>query len=430
MFTQDKVVTPRGRPGAGEPQTPARNRRIALYSHDTMGIGHMRRNLLIAQALGSLRPASILLIAGAREVNAFGLPPGVDCLTLPALLKNGEGQYQSRHLEIPLSEIIALRGKSVKAALEAFAPDLFIVDKVPRGALGEVEPALEYLRADGLSRCVLGLRDILDDAPTVRREWQEAANEEAVRHFYDAVWVYGDRLIYDPVREYGFSDEMAAKVRFTGYLDQQMRPHIAQIDAAAKAQSLEGIDEIVLCLVGGGQDGVFLAETFAQAEFPAGKTGVIMSGPFMPPEAQERLRRRALENPQLHVVSFVTDMDLLLSRAERVVAMGGYNTLCEILSFGKPALIVPRVKPRREQLIRAQRLHELGFVELMHPDVLNPRCLTEWLQREPNHLPSVRNRIDMNGMARLPQLMEEVLAAPPSCRRALSSERITNHVAR
>jgi predicted glycosyltransferase len=406
-----------------------------------MGIGHMRRNLLIAQALGSLRPASILLIAGAREVNAFGLPPGVDCLSLPALLKNGDGQYQSRHLEIPLSEIIALRGKSVKAALEAFAPDLFIVDKVPRGALGEVEPALEYLRADGLSRCVLGLRDILDDAPSVRREWQEAGNEEAVRQFYDAVWVYGDRAVYDPVREYGFSPDTAAKVRFTGYLDQQMRLHIAQIDAAAKAVfpplclppgsggDTEG-GEIVLCLVGGGQDGVFLAETFAQAEFPAGKTGVIMTGPFMPPEAQKRLQQLALERPRLHVVSFVTDMDLLLSRAERVVAMGGYNTVCEILSFGKPALIVPRVKPRREQLIRAQRLHELGFVEMMHPDALNPRHLTEWLQREPNYLPWVRNRIDMNGMARLPQLMEEVLAAPPSCRRVLPSERISYHVAR
>ena len=44
-----------------------------------------------------------------------------------------------------------------------------------------------------------------------------------------------------------------------------------------------------------------------------------------------------------------------MERAAGVVAMGGYNTFCEILSFDKKALIVPRTRPRLEQFIRAAR---------------------------------------------------------------------------
>ena len=51
--------------------------------------------------------------------------------------------------------------------------------------------------------------------------------------------------------------------------------------------------------------------------------------------------------------------------------MGGYNTSCEILACGRRALIVPRIIPRREQLIRAQRLSELGAVDVLHPQALS-----------------------------------------------------------
>ncbi len=448
MFMVDEFTNPGGHLQERKRKhgSPNGHRRVALYSHDTMGIGHMRRNLLIAQALvHGPQPVSILLVAGAREVGAFGLPPGVDCLTLPSLFKDDKGQYQSRHLDISLSELISLRGKSIRAALEAFAPDLLIVDKVPQGALGELGPALEYLRKDGLSRCVLGLRDILDDPQSVSREWIEADNEVAIRRYYDAIWIYGDASVFDPASEYAFSSDVAAKVRFTGYLHQPERTHVAEINGATRTACLEGVERLVLCLVGGGQDGALLAETFARAKFPLGTTGVILTGPFMPAEAQARLRQRALENPQLRVVGFVTDADLLLSRAERVVAMGGYNTVCEILNSGKPALIVPRVKPRLEQWIRAQRLQALGFLDVTHPDALNPQLLTQWLLREPRYPPPLRGRIAMNGVANLPPLMREVLSASPKPRRfqpheggvrnrtakvVKSSERISHHGAR
>jgi predicted glycosyltransferase len=172
---------------------------------------------------------------------------------------------------------------------------------------------------------------------------------------------------------------------------------------------------LVLCLVGGGSDGGRLAEAFAQAELPPETNGVILTGPQMPHEVQERLCRCAARHKRLRVVRFVNEPALLLQQADRVIAMGGYNTICEVLSFEKRALIVPRVKPR-EQLIRAERFHDLGLLDVLHPDALNPQALTDWLSRDQALVTGVRDRINFNGLARLPHLLQEVLA--------LSSQRV------
>src|SRR4029077_19811649 len=50
------------------------------------------------------------------------------------------------------------------------------------------------------------------------------------------------------------------------------------------------------------------------------------------------------------------------------VAMGGYNTFCEILSFDKKAIIVPRTRPRLEQFIRTRAARTLGLLEMLDAD--------------------------------------------------------------
>ncbi len=406
--------------------------RCALYSHDTVGMGHMRRNQLIAEAL-AFPPfgADVLLIAGAREANAFRLPPGVDCLSLPGLQKGADGGYGSRSLDMPLHEMISLRAGVIRAALEAFEPDVLIVDKVARGACRELDPSLAALASRGRTRCVLGLRDVLDDPETVRREWAETATEEAVSAYYDAIWVYGDPAVYNPVREYGFTPQVAGKVRYTGYLDRCRRPRLATAEEAELPSSL-GLPPgpLVLCMVGGGQDGARLADTFAQAELPPGTNAVILTGPFMPVAAQRALRRRAAMEPRLRVLEFVTHSEWYLGCADRVVAMGGYNSVCEVLSSGKPSLIVPRVQPRSEQLIRAERLSRMGLLEMLLPEDVTPRALTRWLARTPPPPTATRGRIDLDGLERLPRLLDEMLSSPPVLGIVPSFEGAAPHVAR
>src|SRR5438132_10102516 len=113
-----------------------------------MGLGHMRRNLLLAQALRHSRlQAVVLMIAGAREASLLTTTAGVDCVALASLWKDGRGQSHPPHLPVSLEELLSLRAKTAAAALKGFAPDVLIVDNVPRGALPELHPELERLRA-------------------------------------------------------------------------------------------------------------------------------------------------------------------------------------------------------------------------------------------------------------------------------------------
>src|SRR5260370_37275767 len=164
-------------------------------------------------------------------------------------------------------------------------------------------------------------------------------------------------------------------------------------------------------MVGGGQDGGPVAEAFAKVAFPPGTRGVVLMGPFMPPDTQNYLCRLAAANPRLRVVRFVTNPDLLLSMADRVVVMGGYNTVCEALSLGKRTLVVPRVVPRREQLIRAERLQQMGLVDVLHPNDLSPAVLAEWLTRD-GEAPHPRKGIDLGGAETLPRLLQNLLGSP------------------
>ncbi len=392
--------------------------RIALYSHDTQGLGHVRRNLLVARALRQGGAASaILLLSGVREAAAFAMPEGVDCLTLQSLGRGVYGRYFPRSLSVPMTDLIKIRREAINAVLQSFEPDVLIVDKVPLGAFDELLPSLRLLRRQGQTRVVLGLREILDDPAVVRQEWTTGGYESAIGTYYDRIWIYGDQMAYYSVREYGFSPDIAAMVRFSGYLNPQDVEHgPRESEAEARQGTLQSLNlppgPLVLCLVGGGRDGLPLAEAFLRAALPAQTNGVLVTGPLMPDNARAELRSLAAHRTDVRILEFVTDPCPLLRQADRVIAMGGYNTICEILALQKRALIVPRIRPRTEQLIRAVCLAELGVLDILHPQDLSPAALSQWLAGDSTSSAPRQGvgALDFEGVLRLPSMLEELLA--------------------
>jgi predicted glycosyltransferase len=354
----------------------ARRPRILTYSHDGFGLGHLRRNLRIAQALvDELPSAAVLMAAGSPAAASFPVPPQVDFLKLPSLSKVDNDHYISARLGLDRAGVSDLRSALLTATIKSFAPDLILVDFYPLGAQGELEAALrEVRRSCPATVTVFGCRDILDSPEQVRREWHDTGQIAAVEALFDRVLVYGTPEVYDPIAEYGLPDGFARRVLFTGYL----------FEPGAPLPALRTDPPTVVCTLGGGEDGDFLARSFlAAVEYLSGQVGglqaVLVTGPLMPHAAREEVLRDAARLG-VSCREFERDIPALLASADAVVAMAGYNTVCEVLAAGTPTVLVPRVAPRAEQSIRARRLAELGLVRTLAPTEATARGLGDALR--------------------------------------------------
>ncbi|MCK5273079.1 MAG: hypothetical protein KAR37_00405, partial [Alphaproteobacteria bacterium] len=294
------------------------------------------------------------------------------------VIKLRNGEYTSLALHIDIEETLAIRASIVQHTAEAFDPDIFIVDKEPLGLRGEVAGTLELLKSKG-TPLVLGLRDVLDEPATLRAEWARKRALPALRDLYDEIWVYGDPEICDPLAGLGMPQMVRDKMRFTGYLRRELP---ADAPAHAPLNKIEA--PYLLVTPGGGGDGQELVDWVLSAyETDPGlpHPALLVLGPFMASESQAEFQARADRLPNVEVITFDTHIESLFDRAVGVVAMGGYNTFCEILSFDKPGLIVPRTVPRKEQYIRASRAQDMGLIRMLVDDGMrSPRDMSTALR--------------------------------------------------
>lgn len=350
------------------------NGRFVFYSHDGVGLGHLRRNLAIAAALTDAAPdASVLLATGCDDLGAHGLAANVDVLVLPGLRKVANGRYSARRLPMSGREMRALRAAQIETAVRSFQPDVMLVDKHPVGVRGELRPALDVLFETG-GRAVLGLRDILDDPASVAEEWSATGVIKEMEHYADRVLVYGDPRVLDLVEEYALPRSLAARVRYCGYV---VNPELARgrsIDALPAFATRLGRRPTVLATAGGGEDGWSLLASFVNAAREAEWDAVVVCGPQLSAPRRDELRALSFEaGVEFHVNE--PDVGSWFSHVDALVCMGGYNTLCEATSRGTPTLCVPRVAPRREQLIRARSFGRLDLLRVVEPDLLTPDVL-------------------------------------------------------
>lgn len=350
--------------------------RILMYSHDTYGLGHIRRTLAIAQSLAS-SGTHILIITGSPLAGSFTLPPGADYVRLPGIIKQENGIYQPSAARLDTAQVISIRKALILAAAQSFSPHLFIVDKEPLGLKREVVPALEWLRAQCPgTRTVLGLRDIMDHARAVKAHWHRIQAIPAMERLYSEIWVYGCREIFDPVQAYGIPEAVRSKLIFTGYLE-RIRPGATAIRIAGKSFAPGDLPRI-LVTTGGGKDGLALLDAFLDycqsLAPPFGFSSHLVTGPFLRENDRKRVQERA-GDLGIGVTGYCRGMNSLMGACDFLVCMGGYNTLCEALSQQIPTLAVPRQTPRQEQLIRARAMHGKGLLDYLPWTRLSPENL-------------------------------------------------------
>jgi hypothetical protein len=349
--------------------------RVLLYSHDSLGLGHVRRNLTIAHHLVRHLPEATgaqvagLLVSGLADASGFPLPEGFDWLTIPGVTGTIHG-YRPRRLPGATGELIKLRSQLLEGALLGFNPDLVIIDRHIYGVMKELQEPLLKLRILNPSvKVVLGLREVLDDPQMAAVGWERLGPPEQLRDVLDEIWAYGDPDVYDPTTTGEIPSALTDCIRFTGYLAHDR--HIGE-DSEPLAPR-----PFVLTTAGGGSDGHELLRAAVAMRPPAGHENIIVTGPQLDDADYEAIAAQAGPGTQVH--RSWPGLGSQIDQAAAVIAMGGYNTACEILATDTPALVVPRETPTPEQLIRARALRDAGAIDVLRAPSVTADALSAWV---------------------------------------------------
>ncbi len=394
-------------------------KKVLVYSHDAYGLGNIRRMLEITSHLvSSDGDVSVLLISGSPMLHAFRIPERVDYIKLPCVARSEKGEAIVKTLGLSYEDTIRMRTDMITMAVMNFAPDLILVDKKPFGIGNELEPALAMMRKSAHKpKCVLLLRDILDEPGTTTAQWEQGRYHQAIRDCYDQVLVVGTEEVFDVSSEYRFPTATKEKVRYCGYI---RRPAPRRTAAEVRRDIGVGDEPLVLVTAGGGGDGydMMLSYLTALKSRPGRRhKTLLISGPEMAPAQRAEIFGLAEQAGDVVCREFSDDMISCMNAADVVVSMGGYNTVCELLTLQKRTIIVPRVAPVQEQWIRAERMQKLGLLRAVHPDALGSDALLDAVEEElvrSNVRSLAMQSFAMDGLPRIAVALREAMAGSPA----------------
>ena len=366
--------------------------RYLFYSHDGFGLGHVRRNSLIARAVLAGDPTAHVSLVTGLTVRPRWLEesPRMQVHRVPPLLKAEDGSY--RHETLSFEDAVRERERIFTAVVEEERPDVVVVDRHPYGTAGELRAGLELARARG-AVVVLGLRDVLDE-PRVVREELRGLGWHDVGSVYDDIFVYGARHFVDHEQAYG----LTLPVRYCGWVVEP--PTAGAVDR-----------DMLVVAAGGGGDGAGVFELGAEvlARQPE-LVGLFAPGPYAGPDAVRRLSTAV--RGRARIVGPTESCSQWFPRAGAVLCMAGYNSTIEALAAGHRPILVPRRHPRTEQAIRAERLHELGLADVVSADP-DPADVAGLLTARPRHLAAGALEaagIDLDGAATAARRLHELSA--------------------
>jgi predicted glycosyltransferase len=342
-----------------------RKLRYLFYSHDGFGLGHVRRNSIIARALIHADPdASVTLVTGVDARPSWLGAPRINVVQVPPLVKDSHGGYRS--LDMQFEDALAARALIFSETVARAEPDVVVVDRHPYGTAGELRDGLHAARSAGAG-LVLGLRDVLDVPEHVEEEIT-GSGWEGMEDLYSQALVYGGREFCDHEDEYG----LPIAPTYCGWV--------------TETASRNRTDPSMLAVAaGGGGDG---AEVFALGvrllERRGDWRGELAAGPYADEASLRRLTRRSPAAARIKIRTKVAGCASLFARAGAVLEMGGYNSTFEALGAGHKPILMPRRSPRREQAIRALRLTRLGLADVVDEGATVAEV--EWLLDRPRRI--------------------------------------------
>lgn len=380
--------------------------KILIYCQHVLGLGHYFRTLEICRALNQ---HEITIIAGGPPIDTV-IPNHVREIRLPPLrMDSNFNGLLAENTAISVDQMKKHRRQMLFGLYKSEAPDLLITELYPFGRRAfafEIDPLLKGIHTGILKPAVVvcSLRDIL----VGRRKYTPAYESKVVNllnRYYDALLIHADPLLLKLDRTFSRLNDLTIPAVYTGFVTPQPPPRARQ--TIRRQLNIDENERLIVASLGGGRVGEPLLNAVIQAvlqiknERPVSLAA--FTGPFMPPEVYEGLKQYA--GGPIRVERFSSDFLSYLAAADLSVSMAGYNTCMNILSARVPALVWP-FSQNREQRIRAERLAEIGALEVLHDDDLAPKRLSAIMNESLSHNRRACRPVDIAGAEKTAQWIQ------------------------
>lgn len=313
---------------------PARALRVLFVANDGFSAGHVARTVAIARALGPCARAREIetraLIATTSSAHALldAFPESFAVVRLPHPLA-------ARHAGFADDERRRIVRGALAGTIEAFAPDLLVVDTFPTGPHGEL--ASDVSQARRMKR-VLVRRDVPEDRagdPLLASGIERFDLTILAADPTPPPRLDGGRSVHVPPITIFETRELLSRQRAR----ERLR---VRLDAEAK---------LVLVAAGGGGDeeatrramAIATALCDADAKLHVALAGGPLAGAFAPAVSD-----------RLHVLD-ACPLQPMLRAFDGAVAPAGYNTAHEIAKAGLSLVLFAQPRPFDDQAARARR---------------------------------------------------------------------------
>lgn len=379
--------------------------RLLLYCQHSLGMGHWVRAMTLANALS--REFSVTFLNGGRAPDHQTTAGDLDMLNLPPLGMGEDHQLYSQDERYSVKEALALRRQLILDSYALSRPEVVLIELFPFGRkklAGELLPLLKIARRDKQARPLVlcSLRDIMVNARKDQSRHDERARWITDRYF-DGLLVHADPRFARLEDSFKPRHPLQTPLLYTGFVAP------GRIPAPIKPPRCG-----VLVSAGGGMVGAPLFQAAVQAHainWAKEKLPMtIVAGPFLPEADWQDLVAQVKGMAGLTLGRSVPAMQPSLQAHSLSVSQCGYNTVMDILESRTPALVVPFVRGQEdEQIQRAQKLAELGLVEMLNPTELTGQRLAERILQLRDFSPNPSG-LNLAGADHTVRLIQELLA--------------------
>jgi predicted glycosyltransferase len=379
--------------------------KIMFYCQHILGMGHLVRSMEIVRGL--VKDFQVCFINGGEIVQGFDIPSEVEIINLPAIKTDSEFQeLQVVDSNYTLGEVQSTRKNKLLEIYDRLKPDIFIVELFPFGRKRfsfELIPLLEKIKQDGnKTKVVSSLRDIVVTKQDQTRH--EAKVCKLINQYFDLLLIHGDPNFQPLEATFSRVKDLNCEVHYTGYV----------VQPQPEDDTLIEINQpIILVSIGGGRFGHELLdcvlETAPLLENKIPHQIQIFTGPFMPEEKLIELQTKAAKTKNIKCDRYTPNLLNYMKQADLSISMAGYNTTMNILTTGVRAIIMAFTgNDDQEQRIRAQKLSDLGVLEIIDPQELQPEIFAEKiinsLQKQPEKI-----TFNFNGVTKTATLLNNLV---------------------